>query len=217
MGINQIYDVDIDVVNKPFLPVAAGACQYLRRNTARVKCVWGLLPTEFGVWQTSTGFNHMRARARVCVCVCGWVGVGVHRRAVPIRRVDTVSHASSRGYGHRGHVLWQPHHIPVLVWTVSRHSLQRTATQVCADPCNTRALALQRSISSSATPCVPYKACRKAVAREVLCWACRRLKRFAVPAFMIIACVRGFLLNFGVYYATKAALGAPFSWSPAIR
>lgn len=24
VGINQIYDVDIDVVNKPFLPVAAG-------------------------------------------------------------------------------------------------------------------------------------------------------------------------------------------------
>lgn len=25
VGINQIYDVDIDAVNKPFLPVAAGA------------------------------------------------------------------------------------------------------------------------------------------------------------------------------------------------
>lgn len=24
VGINQIFDVDIDVVNKPFLPVAAG-------------------------------------------------------------------------------------------------------------------------------------------------------------------------------------------------
>ncbi len=45
----------------------------------------------------------------------------------------------------------------------------------------------------------------------------RRLKRFAVPAFLIIACVRGFLLNFGVYNATKAAIGAPASWSPAIR
>ena len=43
-----------------------------------------------------------------------------------------------------------------------------------------------------------------------------RLKRFAVPAFMIIATVRGFLLNFGVYYSTKAALGAQFAWSPAI-
>ena len=42
------------------------------------------------------------------------------------------------------------------------------------------------------------------------------MKRFAVPAFMIIATVRGFLLNFGVYYSTKAALGAQFAWSPAI-
>ncbi len=44
-----------------------------------------------------------------------------------------------------------------------------------------------------------------------------RLKRFAVPAFVIIATVRGFLLNFGVYFATRAALGRGFEWSPAIR
>ncbi|CAN1144291.1 Homogentisate solanesyltransferase, chloroplastic [Linum perenne] len=37
--------------------------------------------------------------------------------------------------------------------------------------------------------------------------------RFAVAAFLIIATVRGFLLNFGVYYATRAALGLPFEWS----
>ena len=43
-----------------------------------------------------------------------------------------------------------------------------------------------------------------------------RLKQFAVPAFMIIATVRGFLLNFGVYYATRAALGLPYQWSPSI-
>ena len=43
-----------------------------------------------------------------------------------------------------------------------------------------------------------------------------RLKRCAVPAFMIIATVRGFLLNFGVYYSTRAALGCEFVWSPAI-
>ena len=40
--------------------------------------------------------------------------------------------------------------------------------------------------------------------------------RFAVAAFVIIATVRGFLLNFGVYSATRAALGLPFCWSPAI-
>lgn len=44
-----------------------------------------------------------------------------------------------------------------------------------------------------------------------------RLKRFAIPAFLIIATVRGFLLNFGVYYATRAALKLEFQWSPAIR
>uniref|UniRef100_A0A803LLX1 Uncharacterized protein n=1 Tax=Chenopodium quinoa TaxID=63459 RepID=A0A803LLX1_CHEQI len=39
------------------------------------------------------------------------------------------------------------------------------------------------------------------------------MKRFPVVAFLIIATVRGFLLNFGVYYATRAALGLPFEWS----
>jgi hypothetical protein len=43
-----------------------------------------------------------------------------------------------------------------------------------------------------------------------------RLKRFAVPAFMIIATVRGFLLNFGVFHATRAALGLSCEWNPAI-
>ena len=38
-----------------------------------------------------------------------------------------------------------------------------------------------------------------------------------MTAFLIIATVRGFLLNFGVYYATRAALGlTEFRWSPAI-
>lgn len=43
-----------------------------------------------------------------------------------------------------------------------------------------------------------------------------RLKRNAIAAFMIIATVRGFLLNFGVYHATRAALGLTFQWSPPI-
>lgn len=43
-----------------------------------------------------------------------------------------------------------------------------------------------------------------------------QLKRFAVPAFLIIATVRGLLLNFGVHYATRAALKLPFEWSPSI-
>ncbi|CAN8269432.1 unnamed protein product [Cochlearia groenlandica] len=43
-----------------------------------------------------------------------------------------------------------------------------------------------------------------------------RMKRFAVAAFLIIATVRGFLLNFGVYHATRAALGLPFQWSAPV-
>lgn len=41
-------------------------------------------------------------------------------------------------------------------------------------------------------------------------------KRFPVLAFMIIATVRGFLLNFGVYSAARAAMGLSFQWSPTI-
>ncbi|GLT62069.1 hypothetical protein SLA2020_347340 [Shorea laevis] len=43
-----------------------------------------------------------------------------------------------------------------------------------------------------------------------------RMKRFPVAAFLIIATVRGFLLNFGVYYATRSALGLPFEWSAPV-
>lgn len=43
-----------------------------------------------------------------------------------------------------------------------------------------------------------------------------RMKRFPVAAFLIIATVRGFLLNFGVYYATRAALGLAFEWSSPV-
>jgi len=40
-----------------------------------------------------------------------------------------------------------------------------------------------------------------------------RLKKSAIAAALIICTVRGFLLNFGVYYATRAMLGVPFGWS----
>ncbi|EPS68534.1 hypothetical protein M569_06233, partial [Genlisea aurea] len=43
-----------------------------------------------------------------------------------------------------------------------------------------------------------------------------RMKRFPVAAFLIIATVRGFLLNYGVYYATRAALGLTFRWSSPV-
>jgi homogentisate solanesyltransferase len=43
-----------------------------------------------------------------------------------------------------------------------------------------------------------------------------QLKRFPLAAGLTIAMCRGFLLNFGVYYATRDALGLGFLWSPAV-
>jgi homogentisate solanesyltransferase len=43
-----------------------------------------------------------------------------------------------------------------------------------------------------------------------------QFKRFPVLAGGIIAVVRGFLLNFGVYYAVREALQVPFVWNPIV-
>jgi len=43
-----------------------------------------------------------------------------------------------------------------------------------------------------------------------------RTKKNPVLAAFTIAIVRGFLLNFGVYYAVKDAIGASFAWSPKV-
>ena len=43
-----------------------------------------------------------------------------------------------------------------------------------------------------------------------------RTKQNPILAGLTIATVRGFLLNFGVYFAVKDAIGAPFGWSPKV-
>lgn len=43
-----------------------------------------------------------------------------------------------------------------------------------------------------------------------------RTKKNPLLAGLTIATVRGFLLNFGVYYAVKDAIGASFVWSPKV-
>ncbi len=43
-----------------------------------------------------------------------------------------------------------------------------------------------------------------------------QLKRFPLAAGATIATCRGFLLNFGVYYATREALGKAFQWNPQV-
>jgi 4-hydroxybenzoate polyprenyltransferase len=43
-----------------------------------------------------------------------------------------------------------------------------------------------------------------------------RTKKNPILAGLTIATVRGFLLNFGIYYAVKDAVGSSFSWSPKV-
>lgn len=116
VGINQIYDVDIDSVNKPFLPIASGA----------------LTPTMG--WVLCSGF----------------AVVGMSLTTIFYDRLIAILYSF-------GLFLGTIYSVPPL-----------------------------------------------------------RLKRFAIPAFLIIATVRGVLLNFGVYHATRAALGLSFQWSPPI-
>ena len=116
VGINQIYDSDIDAVNKPFLPIAAG--------TLSTGAGWGLCIALAAAGTTIAAINFDRLIAALYVF---------------------------------GLFLGTIYSVPPL-----------------------------------------------------------RLKRFAVPAFITIATVRGVLLNFGVYYATRAALGLEFAWSPAV-
>ncbi|GAB4819429.1 hypothetical protein N2152v2_006475 [Parachlorella kessleri] len=116
VGINQIYDVDIDAVNKPFLPVASGE---LSPGAAWALC---LVMAAVGTTVASLNFGRL---------IGGLYAFGLFLGTI--------------------------YSVPPL-----------------------------------------------------------RLKRSAVAAFMIIATVRGFLLNFGVYFATRAALGLPFTWNPSI-
>mmetsp|Transcript_40857 Transcript_40857/g.87021 ORF Transcript_40857/g.87021 Transcript_40857/m.87021 type:complete len:389 (-) Transcript_40857:230-1396(-) len=116
VGINQIYDKDIDVLNKPFLPVASGEM------------------SKSAAW-AAVGF-------------CGIVGPAIVYNFFPP-------------------LLFR---LYMLGWTLG------------------------------AIYSVPPI----------------RTKRNALAAGLTIATVRGFLLNFGVYYAVKDAIGAPFSWSPKV-
>jgi len=116
VGINQIYDVKIDEINKPFLPIAAKA------------------------------LNEKQAWRIVIGCLC--LGVGVV-------------------YTQFSKSIFSLYMIGVLLGTI--YSVP------------------------------PFQ-----------------FKRFPLFAGSIIACVRGFLLNFGVYYAVREALNVPFRWNPVV-
>jgi len=117
VGINQLYDVDVDQINKPFLPIAAGE----------------LSPK----------------RAKLILTACALIGPSVVFALYP----------------------------PLIV-----------------------SLYLFGTFVGTAYSVPPF-----------------RLKsRGPIFAGLAIACCRGFLLNFGVYYAVLEALKVPFKWSPGV-
>jgi homogentisate solanesyltransferase len=116
VGINQIYDVKIDVINKPFLPIAAGRIS--------PRAAWWL------------------------VACSGLTGLAIVKR------------------------FFNP-----LIFGL--YALGTTIGALYSVP--------------------PFQ-----------------LKRFPLAAGLTIATCRGFLLNFGVYYATREALGLGFIWSAPV-
>jgi homogentisate solanesyltransferase len=116
VGINQIYDVQIDEINKPFLPIAAK------------------LMTKDQAWKL--------------IMLCLFTGMGI---------VKTQFSSQIFALYSLGVILGTSYSVPPL-----------------------------------------------------------QLKRKAFFAGSIIAIVRGFLLNFGVYYAVREALEIPFKWNPIV-
>jgi homogentisate solanesyltransferase len=117
VGINQLYDVEVDRINKPFLPIAAGELS-LRR-------------------------------AKLILAACAVTGPLIVLKLYP----------------------------PLIVGLYAFGTFMGTAYSV-----------------------PPF-----------------RLKsRGPIFAGLTIACCRGFLLNFGVYYAVLESLKVPFTWSPGV-
>ena len=89
VGINQIYDVEVDKVNKPFLPVAAGALHALGAQAGALSpCKCGSVPClkvlpACKKWKVSEGFpatnggqyqglcrvNALRWHSNMCRCI----------------------------------------------------------------------------------------------------------------------------------------------------
>ena len=82
MGINQIYDVDIDSVNKPFLPVAAGICVDLMMSSRipifgvtmilSLRYMLANIQAKAIIWQKVVQPSHHFAGWRITYFVTSW-------------------------------------------------------------------------------------------------------------------------------------------------
>ena len=140
MGINQIYDVEIDTVNKPYLPIAAGELQPL--------LAWAfiLLLAGSGLWIAATRFGSLISSLYALGLGLGTVysvpPLRLKRFAVPAFLIIATVRVSlwpgqsgppewGRG-GHEGVGADLPLGVQASMW-VSNVSVQRTcAAQVCS-------------------------------------------------------------------------------------
>ena len=131
VGINQIYDVEIDAVNKPFLPVAAGE---MSPKTAWLLCAalaagaltghgaaggWGLgcqrRQRSRQHWKPglAEAASHRQRLVRSPTLCCPTLAL--HLPACPA--------AACRRHRHHLHQLWVPHHRALLLWPLPGHNL----------------------------------------------------------------------------------------------
>ena len=99
------------------------------------------------------------------------------------------------------------------------------AFPAAVDPIHPQSLLLATNTKKKHVPKPSPHSSLRSLVPLLLSLTCRNLPSSSVPPFrfkqyplvagLTIATVRGLLLNFGVYYAAREALGLPFLWSPA--
>ena len=107
VGINQIYDVDIDTVSKPFLPIAAGMLSqcipFVPAHDVKVLIIAGVRILT----------------SHLCVLL--------RRRAIARCRMDPMCRAGGSWACHHSHKLWPSHNPAVRVRAPPGNHLQRAA------------------------------------------------------------------------------------------
>ncbi len=195
VGINQIYDEDIDKVNKPFLPIASGQ-QHISAATCGQQALHNL-STPYVVLSSNGIASKAGGRKckalhpadhKACHC-CPTIHSCSRNNACSSCFTDSAKNGMFAGELSKAQG-W------LLCAALAGGGLVIVATKFGSLITKLYSFGLFLGTIYSVPPL--------------------RLKRFAVAAFMIIATVRGFLLNFGVYHAVRAALGLPFVWSPVI-
>ncbi|PWA79187.1 hypothetical protein CTI12_AA207460 [Artemisia annua] len=216
VGINQIYDIGIDKVNKPYLPIAAGDLS--------VQSAWFLVLAfaVVGVIIVAMNFGQF-----ITSLYCLGLFLGTIYSVPPLRmkRFPVVAFliiATVRGFLLNFGVYYAVRAALGLTfqWRVNKPYLPIAAGDLSVQSAWFLVLAFAVVgviiVAMNFGQFITSLYCLGLFLGTIYSVPPLRMKRFPVVAFLIIATVRGFLLNFGVYYAVRAALGLTFQWSSAV-